>query len=62
MISVAQGSGQGLLQLGATEVTALLPSAWGWWRPLCDRALRRTRGRRNDRAATGPGHPADAGT
>ena len=28
----ARGSGQGLLQLGATEVATPLPLAWGWWR------------------------------
>jgi len=30
----AQGTGYGLLQLGAGEVGRVLPPAFGWWRPF----------------------------
>ena len=35
----ALGAGQGLMQLGASEVGSILPPAWGWWRDFAARYL-----------------------
>jgi superfamily II DNA or RNA helicase len=60
----AQGSGYGLMRLGAAEVGQSLPPAFAWWRGFATRyigAIRLNTSGREDDAALPPVSPPDAG-